>query len=68
MDEFSLQRVKALLGKQFNEEKLKKVLDRIRAVCKVAYQLYTKSVKLDKTATEVKPFKSNPPDEFTNAA
>lgn len=73
VDELSLERVKTLLGKEkkdISEERLKKMVEQVKAFCKVAYQLYSKT---NQTATDVesdnvRQFFSEPPDEFTNAA
>ena len=68
VNELSHERAIALLGnKKINKEKLTKLLERIKAFCKVAYQLYQKNILPDKP-THVKELKANPPDEFTNAA
>lgn len=68
VNELSIERARALLGNKISEEKLKKLLDRIRAFCKVAYGLYIKGTKPEKPDAEIKSFRSTPPDEFTNAA
>ena len=68
MNELSLERAKALLGKEISEERLKKVVERIKAFCKVAYQLYSKTNETEKTNDNVRELYSEPPDEFTNAA
>jgi hypothetical protein len=69
VNELSLERAKALLGnKEIKEEKLKKMLERIKTFCKVAYQLYLKRTNPDKPTEEIRQFKSEPPDEFTKAA
>jgi hypothetical protein len=68
VNELSLERAKALLGnKEVDEQQLKKVLEKIKVFCKVAYQLYLKSTHPDKP-TIVKQLKSDPGDEFTKAA
>jgi len=68
VNELSLERAIALLGnKKINEERLKKMLERIKAFCKVSYQLYLKSKNPDKP-TIVKQLEAEPPNEFTNAA
>jgi len=66
VNELSLERAKALLGKEISEKRLKKVLERIKAFCKVAYELYSKTNETDKD--NVRELYSEPPDEFTNAA
>ena len=69
VNELSLERAVALLGnKKINEETLKKMLERIKAFCKVSYQLYLKSKNPDKPTAIVKQLESEPPNEFTNAA
>jgi hypothetical protein len=68
VNELSLERAKALLGnKQVDEQQLKKVLEKIKVFCKVAYQLYLTSTQPDRP-TIVRQLKSDPPDEFTKAA
>jgi hypothetical protein len=68
VNELSLERAIALLGnKKIKGEKLIKMLERIKAFCKVTYQLYLKSINPDKP-TIVKQIKSEPPDSFTKAA
>ncbi len=68
VNELSLERAKALLGKDISEERLKKVVERIKAFCKVAYQLYSKTNVTEKEKDNVRELYSEPPDEFTNAA
>ena len=68
VNELSIERAKALLGKDFSEERLKKVVERIKAFCKVDYQLYSKTNATEKTNDNVRELYSEPPDEFTNAA
>ena len=68
VDELSLERAKALLGKEISEERLKKMVERIKAFYKVAYQLYSKTNETEKTIDNVRELYSEPPDEFTNAA
>lgn len=49
VNELSLERAIALLGnKKINKAKLTKLLERIKAFCKVAYQLYQKNILPDK--------------------
>jgi len=65
--ELSLERAKALLGKKkISEERLKRVLERIKAFCKVAYQLYANTT--DDPNKPCRKLDAEPPDEFTNAA
>lgn len=67
VNELSLQRAISLLGnKKINKAKLTKLLERIKAFCKVAYGLY-QNIHPNKP-TDTKPFESIPPDKFTNAA
>jgi hypothetical protein len=68
VNELSLERAKALLGKEINEEKLKRMLERVKAFCKVAYQLYLKTTQPGKPTAIVKPLNPEPPNEFTKAA
>ncbi len=69
VNELSHERAIALLGnKEINEEKLTKTLERIKAFCKVAYQLYLKNINPDKSTAIVKQFENEPPKKFTNAA
>jgi hypothetical protein len=67
VNEMSLERAKVLLGREIDENKLKKLLERIKAFCKVSYQLYLKIINADKEAI-VKQLEAEPPDEFTKAA
>ncbi len=69
VNELDLERAKILFGqKEIDENKLKKVLERIKVFCKVAYQLYIENVEPDKPAAVMKKFEFKPPDEFTKAA
>lgn len=69
VDEMSLERAKALLGeKEISEERLKKVVEQVKAFCKVAYQLYSKTNATDLESDDVRQLYAEPPDEFTNAA
>jgi hypothetical protein len=68
VNEMSVERAKALLGnREIDEQMLKKMLGKVKAFCKVSYQLYLKSTNPDKP-TIVKQLKAEPPDEFTKAA
>lgn len=68
VNELSLERAKALLGdKEISEERLTNVLERIKAFCKVAYELYSKNEgKVE--SDNVRQLYAEPPDEFKNAA
>lgn len=55
-------------NKEISEEKLKTVLEQIKVFCKIAYQLYSERNGTDKTSDNEKELKTDPPDEFTNAA
>lgn len=67
--ELNPERAIALLGnKEVDEEKLTKTLERIKAFCKVAYQLYLNDINSDKPIAIVKQLESKPPEKFTNAA
>lgn len=69
VNELSPERAKALLGqKEINEEKLKEMLEKIKAFCKVSYQLYLKDSNADLQEIEAKEFESEPTDQFTTAA
>ena len=68
VNELSLERAKALLGKEISEERLKKVVEQVKAFCKVAYQLYSKTKQTDNAGDNVKVLNLEPPDEFTKAA
>lgn len=68
VNELSLERAKVLFGKEIKEEKLKRMLERIKAFCKVAYQLYLTKGKPDKPIAQVRQLNSEPPNEFTKAA
>ena len=46
LKELSIERIKELLGtKKLSDESIKKVMDKIKRFCKVAYELYTKKNK-----------------------
>jgi hypothetical protein len=69
VNELTLERAKALLGEnKISEERLKKVLDRIKVFCKVAYQLYSKRNQVKTESDHVRQLNAEPPDQFTNAA
>jgi hypothetical protein len=67
VNEMSLERAKVLFGREIDECKLKKLLEQVKAFCKVSYELYLKSIDSDKGAI-VKQLEAEPPDEFTKAA
>lgn len=64
-NEFPLK--ESLLKEESEEERTQKMSERIKAFCKIAYQLYLKSNNPD-TPTIASQLESEPPDEFTNAA
>lgn len=69
VNELSPERAKVLLGqKEINKEKLKEMLERIKAFCKISYQLYLKDTNAELQDVETKMFDSEPTDQFTNAA
>lgn len=69
VNELCPERAKSLLGqKEIKEEQLKEMLERIKAFCKVSYQLYLKDTNAELEDTEAKKFISEPIDQFTNAA
>ncbi len=69
VNEISLERALALLGKRkIKEKNLIKLLERIKAFCKVSYQLYLKGIHPDKAPAVVKQLDIEPPDTFTKAA
>ncbi len=69
VNELSLERAIALLGnKKIKKDQLKKLLERIKAFCKVSYQLYLKSINPDKPTAIIKQLEIEPPDSFTKAA
>jgi hypothetical protein len=48
LKELSIERIKQLLGtKKLSDESIKKVMDKIKRFCKVAYELYLKKNKLN---------------------
>ena len=54
LKELSIERIKELLGtKKLSDESIKKLMDKIKRFCKVAYELYTKKNK-PKNITEVR--------------
>lgn len=65
VNELSPERAKALLGiNEIDEEKLIKVLERIKAFCKVSYQLYANNNTPDKIPERT--LEAEPPNQFTN--
>ncbi|HXB41693.1 MAG TPA: hypothetical protein VNZ49_14225 [Bacteroidia bacterium] len=69
VNELSLERAKALLGEsKIDENKLRKLLERIKAFCKVSYQLYLKFNEPDKPTSIMRTLEAEPPNEFKNAA
>lgn len=69
VNEISLERAKTLLGQtEINEEKLKEVLERIKAFCKVSYQLYLKDINAEEKDAEIIKLEFEPTDQFTTAA
>ena len=53
LKELSIERIKELLGtKKLSDESIKKLMDKIKRFCKVAYELYVKKNK-HKNITEV---------------
>ena len=69
VNELNPERAKALLGKsEIDENKLMKLLERIKAFCKVSYQLYLKLNLPDKPTSIMRTLESEPPNEFKNAA
>ena len=53
--------------KQTPDESLIRVMEQIKAFCKVAYQLYSQKSETE-TNSLGKELRSVPPDQFTNAA
>lgn len=69
VNELSFERAKSLLGqKEINEEQLKEVLERIKAFCKVSYQLYLKHTNAEIKDAEVIKLDFEPTNQFTTAA
>ncbi|MBI3521448.1 MAG: hypothetical protein HY062_19070 [Bacteroidetes bacterium] len=69
VDEMNPERAKNLLGKkEISEERLKKTMEQVKAFCKVAYQLYSKTNATDLENDNVRQLYAEPPEEFTNAA
>jgi hypothetical protein len=69
VNELNLERAKALLSeKEISEERLTKLLEQVKAFCKVAYQLYSNTNETEKTSDNVRELNPEPPEEFTNAA
>jgi hypothetical protein len=66
VNELNQKRVKTLSGKDLQENKMNTVLERMKAFCKIAYQLYLNSIHLDKP-TMTKQLEAEPPKEFTKA-
>lgn len=68
VNELSLERAKALLGQtEINEDKLKEVLEQIKAFCKVSYQLYLKDTNAEIEDAEIIELEIEPTDQFTTA-
>ena len=69
VNELSLERARALLGtKEINDKQLKKMMERIKAFCKVSYQLYLKSTNAEMPDAKIIQLEAEPPNEFTKAA
>lgn len=70
VNELTFERAKSLLGEkeEISEERLKKVLEQVKAFCKVAYQLYSKTNPTDIESDNVRQLYAEPPDQFTKAA
>lgn len=68
VNELNSERANALLEEKISEEKLTKVLEQVKAFCKVAYQLYSKKNPTEKENDNVRELHSEPPEQFTNAA
>lgn len=58
------QRRKPLCEKEFTEDKLDQVAEKIKAFCHVAYQLYLKSIPTEKQDV-AKQLQTKPPGNFT---
>ncbi len=64
-NELNPDRAKILLGdKEMPEERLKRVLERIKAFCKVSYELYAQSEGGRDKQDQEKEFSQKPPDPF----
>ena len=69
VNELSPERAKILLGNnEMDEDKLLKLLERIKAFCKVTYQLYSNHNPPDKPTNELRTLDAQPPNQFTNKA
>ncbi len=69
VNELCHERAKALLSKkEISEERLKKVLEQVKAFCKVAYQLYSKPNPTENKSDNVRELHTEPPQEFINTA
>lgn len=69
VNELNLERAKALLReKEISDERLTKLLEQVKAFCKVAYQLYSKANETEEISDNVRELNPEPPEEFTNAA
>lgn len=69
VNELDFERVKTLLGdKNISEERLKKLLEQVKAFCKVACQLYAKKSGMNDKTAQAKELHLEPPQQFTNAA
>jgi hypothetical protein len=69
VNELDFEKVKALLGdKNISEEQFKKLLEQVKAFCKVAYQLYAKKSSINDKTAEVRELHPEPPQQFTNVA
>lgn len=69
VNELSPERAKTLLGNnELDEDKLIKLLERIKAFCKVSYQLYVTTNPPDKQTNEMQMLKTEPPNQFTKKA
>lgn len=66
-NELSPEKAKALLGdNQLNEAQLIRLMEQIKAFCKISYQLYADSNPPDKEVAQTRTLEAEPPNQFNS--
>lgn len=66
VNELSPERAKALLGNnELDEAQLIRLMEQIKAFCKVSYQLYADCNPPDKETEQARTLDAEPPNQFT---
>ena len=67
VNKLSPERAKALLGSnELDEAQLIRLLEQIKAFCKVSYQLYADSNPPDKATEQTRTLDAEPPNQFNS--